>query len=367
MRRNDDRARHLPRHVHPALHMSGLGRSVIRSDPSQEPFLSDHPPVPNAQSLTSGKPFPLMASKVDTLSQMLTLIRLQGEVAFATELSRPWALQFPSGLAYFHALLEGEAWLTVEGGEPLAMAAGDLLLLPHGQAHRLGPPRATMTVSEHVVSTRLSASDTMILRFGDASPHARIVSGAFRFDGKSIPAILTTLPQFIHISSRQTQQHTGWIEGLARFVLDEAQNQYPGAAIMISRLVDLVVIRTLRHWIQTASPRTDNWQAALSDGRIGRVLEALHEDPLRRWSVADLAGIAGMSRSSFTERFTALLGEAPLRYQAHLRLSLAKDLLRGGNLKVIEVAGRVGYQSEAAFSRSFKAYFGHSPTAAKDN
>ncbi len=108
---------------------------------------------------------------------------------------------------------------------------------------------------------------------------------------------------------------------------------------------------------------TSGWLGGLSDARIARALKAIHEKPMQRWSIEALADVAGMSRSSFCERFTTLVGRSPLRYQNEWRLSLARDMLVRRDARVGEVGLRIGYESEAAFSRAYKALFGHSPRA----
>jgi AraC-like DNA-binding protein len=139
----------------------------------------------------------------------------------------------------------------------------------------------------------------------------------------------------------------------------EAGDIQPGAALMVSRLIDLVVIRTLRSWIQQGP--ASGWLGGLSDARIAAALTAIHERPRQKWSIDTLAAIAGMSRSSFCERFAALVGCSPLRYHNQWRLALARDLLSRRGARVGEIGFSIGYESEAAFSRAYKALFGHSP------
>jgi AraC-like DNA-binding protein len=144
-------------------------------------------------------------------------------------------------------------------------------------------------------------------------------------------------------------------------VLDEAQAALPGASIMISRMVDVLVIRMMRIWVGTARPEDKGWLGALADPRISRALKTIHDDPFHRRTVAELASIAGMSRSAFAERFATLIGAAPLHYQSRWRLLLANEMLKRGDTRVSDVARRVGYDSDAAFSRAFKAQFGVPP------
>jgi AraC-like DNA-binding protein len=145
----------------------------------------------------------------------------------------------------------------------------------------------------------------------------------------------------------------------------EAQEVHPGSSIMISRLIDVLVIRILRTWVQTEKAGDAGWLGALADQRISRALKAIHDEPFRRWSVIELAQVAGMSRSSFAERFCALVKEAPLAYQSRWRLTLALGLLRQADSRVSDVARQVGYESDAAFSRAFKAKFGIAPVHAR--
>jgi transcriptional regulator GlxA family with amidase domain len=128
--------------------------------------------------------------------------------------------------------------------------------------------------------------------------------------------------------------------------------------------IDLLVIRTLRTWA-ASRPTNLGWLGGLAEERIGRALSAMHADPYRDWNVDALASIAAMSRSVFAERFTAKVGGPPLRYLTRWRLTIAADLLRTGGLKVTEAAQRVGYASDAAFSRAFKAHFGYAPSEAR--
>jgi AraC-like DNA-binding protein len=164
------------------------------------------------------------------------------------------------------------------------------------------------------------------------------------------------LPPFIHIA---TEEGASWLGGLLHFMMIEASDIQPGAGLMISRLIDLGVIRALRTWIQRG--QTSSWLGGLADDRIARTLKAIHDAPMQRWSIETLAGIAGMSRSNFCERFAALVGRSPLRYQNEWRLTLARDLLRRRQARIGEIGLSIGYESEAAFSRAYKTLFGHSP------
>ena len=146
----------------------------------------------------------------------------------------------------------------------------------------------------------------------------------------------------------------------ARGELEAAQQQMGGATVL-SRMADLLIARLIRCWASCSGSSTTGWLAAIRDPHIGRALVAMHREPGRNWTLESLAGVAGQSRSIFAERFSSILGEGAARYLARLRMQLARDLLGQNGPSVAEVASRLGYESEASFSRAFKRIMQVSP------
>jgi len=314
----------------------------------------------SATHAPSSKAASMLASRVDLLSQMLALIRLEGELVFSADLNCPWALRFDPGSAYFFVVLEGELTVLMADCPPVRATTGDLIMLPRGVGHVLSDGSdATVAGTSDLMAAQFTA-ERLSLRHGGEGSHTQLIGGAFHFENASMPWVVSALPGVIHIP-KAGGKTTGWLEGLAHFMMVEAQEVHPGSSIMISRLIDVLVIRILRTWVQTNKTGNAGWPAALADPRISRALKAIHDQPFKRWRVPDLARVAGMSRSSFAERFSALLDEAPLSYHSRWRLTLARDLLRKADSRVSDVARTIGYDSEAAFSRAFKAQFGIAP------
>jgi AraC-like DNA-binding protein len=267
-------------------------------------------------------------TKGDLLSQVLSQINLTGERVYSSQLQADEQLVFEGLAAHVCVLTEGRLKVTIED-EPVTVESGELILLPHDSS-----------------ALQLTAT---------GGPAAMLVC-RFWFDANSLRSMLFALPQLIHIKQGEA---AGWTEGIVHFLLIEADDVQPGAALMISRLIDLVVIRSLRTWVQQG--QASGWLGGLSDARIARVLKLIHEQPLQRWSISALADTARMSRSSFCERFTALVGRSPLRYHNEWRLTLARDMLTKRSARVGEIGLLIGYESEAAFSRAYKTFFGRSP------
>jgi AraC-like DNA-binding protein len=265
----------------------------------------------------------------DLLSLVLGQIRLTGDRVHSRALAPRSRLDLPADAAHLCVVTDGE--LHIEGGEEgtVVVATGDLVMLPRG------------------------AGD---LQLGARQAPAGVVLCGFRFDTDNLRDMMLSLPRCIHIRRAES---AGWLDGIVHFLLLEASDVQPGAALMVSRLIDLVVIRTLRSWIHRGP--IVGWFGGLADPRIASALKAIHEHPMQRWSIEALASIAGMSRSSFCERFTALVGRSPLRYHNEHRLTLARDLLAKRSARVGEIGLSIGYESEAAFSRAYKSLFGYSP------
>lgn len=311
---------------------------------------------------------PITAARHDLLSQLLTLIRLRGEMIYTAALTGPWHLAFPSGVAHFHFVVEGSVLVTSTDFAPILVEAGTLILLPTARGHGLKDGADASSVAQLPAIEPFAIEhfdiERLALEYGGGGDMTRLVSGTFHFDDNSSPIVIGALPPLITVS-RHDGSNAPWLEALVHFLLAEAQSPAPGSGIMISRLIDVMVVQTLRSWAASHPREGRGWMGGIGDPGIERALTALHDAPMKDWSVRDLAKTAAMSRSVFAERFSEKVGEPPLRYLQHWRLSLASDMLRSGTMKVGEVARRVGYDSDASFSRAYKARFGHSPIATR--
>jgi AraC-like DNA-binding protein len=297
----------------------------------------------------------------DALSQVLKLVRLRGHVVIEGELGAFTEAVFPPGRASFLHLRDGEVVFLPRDGEPLILQPGDFVFSLQADGYRMRDGRSG--------EVRRSFKANLSARAGHQTQSARwainsdivgrFLAGAFCFDVGPLGSLITGLPGLIHVKCNESQVPQ-WLDSFSQVLIDEATNVGPGSSILMALLIDLLVIRTLRTWINGDGNRLDGL-LGLRDKRIGRALNAIHLKPEQAWTVESLAEIAAMSRSNFSDRFTATVGVSPLRYVTRWRLTLAADWLRAGKLKVTEVAQAAGYGSEAAFSRAFKAQFGYPP------
>jgi AraC-like DNA-binding protein len=323
--------------------------------------MTSHSQDPELHDRSSGNhpDYGMAATRADVLSQVLTLIRLRGELVYSAQLRAPWGIAFLKGPAHFYFVQAGTMWVQTPGAEPIAVKQGDMLLLPHGTGHLIcDDPNSSWADIGNLVQNHFDR-DKSVLDYGGEGEATRLVGGLFHFEGGSLTALLTALPLIVHLPSAGGKP-PDWLHALTHFLVKESLEVEPGSSLMISRLIDVLVIRTLRSW-SANQENPSSWVGALGDERIGRALNAIHAAPYDSWTVEGLASLAAMSRSVFAERFMAKVGEPPLQYAKRLKLTLAADMLAGG-MRVTQAAARIGYASDAAFSRAFKSQFGYAPS-----
>jgi AraC-like DNA-binding protein len=197
---------------------------------------------------------------------------------------------------------------------------------------------------------------------GGGEERARVVCCFLGCDERPYNPLLMALPRVIHLSARGPHAASGWLGTLVNIAVSESGAKRPGGENILSRLSELMFVEMVRHYLETLPPAQTGWLSGLHDAVVGKALGAMHAQPAAEWTVEALAREAGVSRSVFAERFTAMVGQPPMQYLALWRAQLAARLLSEGG-PVSSVAAAVGYESEAAFSRAFKKLVGRSPAA----
>jgi AraC-like DNA-binding protein len=187
-----------------------------------------------------------------------------------------------------------------------------------------------------------------------------------RFDHPAAHHLVQLLPRMIHVEASMSPQ-MDWMQSTLRLMAAEAKELRPGGETVITRLADILVIQAIRSWIQADPAAQTGWLGALQDKQIGRAIALIHRDPARSWTLASLASEVAMSRSALAARFTELVGQPAMRYLAQWRMQVAVTWLKEEDSGLGVLASRLGYQSEAAFSRAFKRFMGISPGAVRRN
>jgi AraC-like DNA-binding protein len=315
---------------------------------------------------------------MDVLSEVLRVVQLQGALFYNGEFSAPWSVRATSARALaghfapgaehvivYHFLTEGRASIRLENGQRIPLSAGDLVMIPHGDAHILenGPP--TKTVDEAAVAEVLSQG-LKLWRFGGGGEITRFVCGYMACEPRLSQIFLSGLPPVFKVNIRKDASGK-WLENSIRFSVEEADAPRAGGEAMLAKLSEVLFIETLRAYISELPAMQTGWLAGARDAEVGKTLALMHREPARPWTLAELAKEVGISRSVLAERFRHYLGDTPMSYLQAWRLRLGAQMLLSTSYPVSQIAGEVGYESEAAFNRAFKRQFDIPPARFRTN
>ena len=308
----------------------------------------------------------LPKAPVDPFGEALALLRMNAVLFARCHFSAPWGLELPAlpGMLMFHVVTAGNCLMEVEGSAPRLLKQGDFALVPRGAGHvLLSAPRAKAVplfdMPREAVSERYE-----IVRHGGGGPATELVCGTMQFDHPGADQLLKLLPAVIG-PERSNFAHGEWLQSTLRLMADEAGERKPGREALLARLADAVVVHAIRSWIENDPAARTGWLNALRDKQIGRAIALIHRDPGHSWTLASLAEEVAMSRSAFAARFAELVGLPVMQYLTQWRMQMAMRLLKDGDANIAELADRLGYRSEAAFSRAFKRFAGVSPGAVR--
>lgn len=293
----------------------------------------------------------------DPLSFLLDAAHVTGGNLLHAQVPESFAVDFPQGTRCLHLIQAGPVELRIpQTGQVFDLQSGDAVLLPHGTPHALRGPQASAATAP--LDNPFGKNGQLAMQVGSDGA-TRWLTGTFRLEPMLASPLLRLLPPVIHVGAEQASQ-LYWLKQATRFLLEEADSHEAGAAAMVARLLELLLIRLLRHWAATS----DQPLVLLRDGgahRLSKALAAIHHDPTRLWTVSELAALSAMSRSTFADRFQATMGTTPASYVAQWRMHRACQMLRHTQLSIQAISDQCGYSSAAVFSRAFHRMFRTSP------
>jgi AraC-like DNA-binding protein len=315
---------------------------------------------------------------MDALSDVLRVMGLTGGVFLEASFTAPWSvlgkigadtcrpyLSAPTQVIGFHYIVEGRCLVQVKDQPACELAAGDVVLLPHSDPHVIASGLDIKPVPIAPLILPGSGLELRKIVHGGGGAATRFVCG-FVGGEALINPLLEALPPVLKVTLADIPGGD-WIARSFAYAGSDLASGEPGAATVMSKMSELLFVETLRHFLAHEPPERVGWLASLRDPAIGRALSLLHAYPARDWTTEDLADQVHLSRSAFAERFTALLGQPPMRYLTAWRMQLAAQRLREGRLSIAQIAYDCGYESEATFTRAFKREFGAPPAAWRKN
>jgi len=317
---------------------------------------------------------PRAAPPMDALSQTLSVVQLTGAIFIDGCFTAPWCYQSPTAataapylepeadrVVIYHLILEGTCWIELGNQPPLLLEAGEVVLLPHGDAHRMSSAPGLPPAPPGDLPELLSRRPGRLIH-GGGGARTRMACGYMACDSRLARLLLQGLPPVLRVDIRGAKGGA-WIESSVLYALAEARSPLPGGSGVLAKLAELLFIEVLRLYIAREGEERTGWLAGVGDRVVGGALAALHREPARAWTLEELAATARTSRSVLAERFQRLVGTSPMQYLTQWRMLLAANLLRRSKAPLSQIAEDVGYQTDTAFSRAFRREYGAPPAA----
>lgn len=309
---------------------------------------------------------------IDPLSEVLRSVRLTGGVFLECRFDAPWSviskisreqwqpyLAKPNQVIGYHFVIEGRLLATVDGQPPLEVSAGEIVLLPHNDAHVLASAAGIPPINAFTFLKPSEDGGLDRIVYGGGGEPTRIVCGFLASEQNDNP-LIARLPKILKLDIREGASRA-WVEASVRFAADELVRGGLASSGTMSRLSELLLVEAMRNYASDLSEEETGWLKGFTDPHIGRALALIHGNIAKPWSADELAKAVAMSRSTFMERFTTLIGMPPIRYVTTWRLLTARLQLVETRITIAQLAHAVGYASEEAFSRAFKREFGLPP------
>ncbi|MCD6076067.1 MAG: AraC family transcriptional regulator [Ramlibacter sp.] len=303
----------------------------------------------------------------DALTHLLLGLRLDGVEYGRCLLQAPWAVAFPGqSTARFHFVSSGGCWLRTPSTDWLRLDPGDAVLLPRGSFHVMASAPEVSAVDINSLAREPVSDNIYLVRGAEGSgsgPGHVMFCGSMRFNLDPLHPLIAMMPEVMRAADLARRDPT--VPALLEAMEREIALDRIGACGILARMADVLAASIIRAWVECGCSDSTGWVAAMRCPKIGKVLAAIHGDPGRDWTVPALADLMGASRSSFAEAFTRTVGDTPAKYVAKLRMFQARRWIAQDGMRISVAADRLGYDSEASFSRAFKRVIGHPPSAAR--
>ncbi|WP_199432852.1 AraC family transcriptional regulator [Qaidamihabitans albus] len=310
---------------------------------------------------------------MDVFSDLIRGVRAHGSLFGSSTLSPPWALHFVDGAPLtLCTVLTGAGWVVPENRPPEPLRARETIVV-RGPAtftfvDEVGTQAEPIACGEHCATPEQGGTrhrrgwNDRGGDGGDVAGATTLITGAYPVRGEISRRLLDALPVVLRVDAG------GTADAVLDHLADEAAVDTPGQQVVLDRLLDWMLVCTLREWFDRPGGEPPAWWAAQRDPVVGDALRLLHAEPAAPWTVAALAEHTGVSRSTLAKRFADLVGEPPRTYLTRWRMTLAADLLVEQEAATLaQIARTVGYSDPFGFSAAFKRVRGANPSEFRNN
>ncbi|MFB9951335.1 AraC family transcriptional regulator [Rhizobium puerariae] len=298
---------------------------------------------------------------MDALTDVIGLLRPGTVLLGSMSGLGDWGVEVPEQPGpTFYFITEGRCWFKAGEGDLIELHEGDYILSVRPMNDRfLSGPEMETVLSDEAFKARHSVDGEIRLGDPGSGPLTRILGGLVRCDPANADLLIGLLPRFVHVPA--SEPGGARLRTLVSIVREEAEDTRPGRDAILCRLIEVMLIETLRRESAFCSSHA-GLLGGLAHPQLAQALAHVHADVARGWTVDELARRVGMSRSVFARRFSEAVGLAPVEYLLNWRMALAKDALLRGGQSLEEIAERIGYKSASAFSTAFSRRIGCPPS-----
>ncbi len=294
---------------------------------------------------------------MDILSDLMKALHLKSVVYFKHHFCSPWGMDASkSAFAQFHVIVRGRCLLKLEGTNPITLYGGDMVLLPHGTPHQIMDDLKTKCLPGKQTVEKIIQGEQV---FDGDEVNSTLICGHYELDQSVDHPFYQSLPKLIHLKNIDLTETSG-LNSIINLIIQETQSDKLGATTVSTKLAEVLFIKVIRHYLESNSDG-NSFLNALKDRKIQEVLNLIHQSPEENWSLNRLSRKVGISRTLLANKFRELVGETPMKYLFKWRMQMAKQLLQNTDQTTLEISSNIGYQSETAFNRAFKAHFNLTP------
>ncbi|MFT5120068.1 MAG: AraC-like DNA-binding protein [Psychrobacter glaciei] len=300
---------------------------------------------------------------MDALSVLLQNVHLFETKYYRLNGSGNWSYSLTrKDTILFYLVMSGSFCIDVGNGLREAHA-GDIIMVPNTYQH------VSYALSHHGNAAKpldellTNCKDNTLDMISDGDEKSSLILIECKYDKEMVNPLLSVLPSILPEINNDTDGRFEVIDVEIKLLTLESQHERMGKTAVINHWASIMMIECLRVYIESIPEATDNWLKAMKDPFLTKALAAMHNAPSQNWTILTLAEVAGMSRSSFAQRFKDTVGMPPLTYLIDYRLRLAARYLRLQQNSISRISELVGYASDSTFSQAFKRVYGVSPKA----
>ncbi|WP_352336540.1 AraC family transcriptional regulator [Psychrobacter sp. 16-MNA-CIBAN-0192] len=304
---------------------------------------------------------------MDALSMLLENVHLFETKYYRLQGSGNWSFSLTrKDTIVFYLVVSGSFCIQIDGSDHQAHA-GDMIMIPNTHQHVSYATGYHSDTAQALDNKLLGLSSHSVMLNGDnenvADSDAHLILIECKYDKDMIRPLLSVLPSILPEITDLPESRLEVIDVAIKLLSLESEHERMGKTAVINHWASIMMIECLRTYIERLPEATDNWLRAMKDPYLAKALAVMHDDPSRNWTIHKLAEVAGMSRSSFAQRFKDSVGMPPLTYLIDYRLRLAARYLRLQQNSIGRISELVGYASDSTFSQAFKRVYGLSPKA----